>query len=197
MSVAFFIAFAAAKAASINGQQPTDLAVEAMHNFGACVVAQTPAGAREVLAMDYRSKAYAEKLRAIAKGHGRCAPGHDLRFGRVLFAGAMAEALLKSDVKPNAMIHLLAYDQSRPAIESRSPSETMALCTVLKAPDASARLFATDPATPEEAKAVQDLGPTLTECLRKDRRMTLNRPGLRAILALAAWRIATTSTGAQ
>jgi hypothetical protein len=163
-----------------------------MQNFGTCVVQQTPEGARQVLAMDYRSKPYADKLRAIAKGHGRCAPGSELKFNGVLFAGAMAEALLKSDLKPAALTHRLAYDPTRPAIPARSPTEAMALCTVLQAPDASARLFAADPASPEEAEAVEALGPTLTGCLAKGTTLSLNRPALRSVLALAAWRIAST-----
>jgi hypothetical protein len=63
----------------------------------------------------------------------------------------------------------------------------------MKAPEATAKLFATEPATPEETKAMQPLGEVLTDCLQKGMQLQMNKPALRAVLALAAWRIVTTS----
>ena len=191
MSVAYLLVLAAA-AASSPPPQPDALAAQAMHNFGACVVDQTPQGARELLAMDYRSKPYQKKLQAMAQGHGRCAPNSRLRFNGVLFAGALAEELLKTDVKAADLPKRLAFDAARETIPARSPTETMALCTVLKAPDASITLFGTEPATHEEGQALRALVPVMTECLTKDMKVEANGPALRSILALAAWRIAMT-----
>jgi hypothetical protein len=192
MSIAYFLALAATAAPSAPPPQPDALAAQAMHNFGACVVDQTPEGARELLGMDYRSKPYEKKLKAMAQGHGRCAPNARLRFNGVLFAGALAEQLLKTDVKAADLPKRLAFDAARETIAARSSTETMALCTVLKAPDASIALFNTEPATHEEGEALHALVPVMTECLTKDMKVEANRPALRSILALAAWRIATT-----
>lgn len=196
MSVtSIFLPIAAAAAAA---GSPDDLAVRAVHSFGACIVREAPSGAAEkVLALDYQSDEYRKRLRAMAKGHQRCiVRGWQLGTSQVLVAGAMAEALLKSEVKAAELARRLAYDPARAAIKARSPTETMALCTALQAPQATARLFLTEPASREESAAVGALAPVLGECLRKDVKLTLNKPGLRAVLALASWRIFTTPKAA-
>jgi hypothetical protein len=183
---------------ALAASSPTPLATQAMHNFGACVAEETPKGARELLAMDFRTKDYERKMRAVAKGHERCVPGSRIAFDRVLFAGAMAEALVESDVKRDELPQRLAFDPARSVIAARSPTEAMALCTVLNAPAATAALFETGPASAEEVKALRPLGPVLGECLKKDLKVELNKPALRSLLALAAYRIVTTAKdGAQ
>lgn len=191
MSIAFLLAFTAAAPAPLNTAD--ERATRAMHQFGSCIVEESPRGAREALALDYRTEEYQNKLRAVARGHDRClVPGWEIRFSPVLGAGALAEALVKFDVKPAELPRRLAYDPAREVIAARSPTEAMALCTVMKAPDATARLFATEPATPEETRAMQPLGPVLMDCLKKDVKLELNKPALRSVLALAAWRILAT-----
>jgi hypothetical protein len=177
--------------AALLAAEPDTVAIQAVHNFGACVAGQTPRGAREVLALDFRSDEYQKKFRAMIKGHDRCIP-FDARLGtaRLLFAGAMAEALIEFDVKAGELPQSLAFDPAREAIQARSPLEAMALCTVMKAPQATAKLFETEPATDEERQAMQPLGGVLGNCLKKDTKAELNKPALRSLLALAAWRIA-------
>jgi hypothetical protein len=160
-----------------------------MHNFGACVVREGSAGPRELLAMDFGTKEHDRKLRSLAKGHGRCVPGSTIGFGGVLFSGALAEALVERDVPSESLASRLAYDPARAPLVARSVTEEMALCTVLKTPKATAALFETQPATAEETEAMRPIGPVLTECLKKDMKVELNKPGLRSLLALAAYRI--------
>jgi hypothetical protein len=176
-------------AAPVYGTKPDDLSLEAMQNFGACVVRLTPAGAEDVLAMDYRTDAYREKLARLAKGHDRCTrPRTELRFNGVLFAGAMAEALLKEPGKRVLTRLSLAEDIAVP-IAARSPLEAMALCGVMTRPAAVGRLLESDVASDEEAEAIETLSPTLDGCLSGADQAELNRPGLRSVMALAAWRI--------
>jgi len=189
VSVAYFIL---AAAAAPNGSD--ELAIQAVHNFGACIVRESPTGAVEkVLDMDFRTEAYQKKLRAIAKGHDRCILNRwQLGSSSVLIAGAMAEALLKSEIKAEEMPQRLGYDPARQVIKARSPTETMALCTVLGAPQATSRLLATEPTTKQEAEAIKTVSPVLGQCLKKDMKVALNPPAVRSLLALAAWRIAKT-----
>ncbi|HEY6663179.1 MAG TPA: hypothetical protein VIZ66_09665 [Sphingomicrobium sp.] len=177
-----------------SAKSPDDLAVQAVHNFGACIVRETPTGAVEqVLALDYQSEEYQKQLRAMAKGHERCiVGGWQLGSSQVLIAGAMAEALLKTEVKANEMPQRIAFDPKRATITARSPTETMALCTAFQAPQATVRLLETEPTSKEETAAVGTIAPVLTQCLKKDTQLTVNKPALRALLALAAWRIVTT-----
>ena len=182
-----------ALAAAAAGNMPEDVAIQAVHNFGACAVSRTPQGARELLAADYRAPDFQARMRAYLKGHERCIPFNAAIGSRqVLFAGSLAEALLKADVKRSQLPQRIAFDPQREVIAARSPAEAMALCTVFEAPQATARLFETEPATPEEDQAVNPLAQVLPKCLRKETQLTLNKPALRSLLALAAYRIATT-----
>ncbi len=190
--VGLALASSSAAAAPPQGKPSDPLAVEAMVNFGQCVARFTPAGARKVLAMDFRTKEYSQAIDRLASGHSRCAPGSRIGFNGVLFAGALAEAMLEAETRPEALPARIARHPARAPIEARSPVETMALCTALEAPQAVAGLFATVPASPEEAAAVQGLAPTLGACLAQGQSAEMNRPGLRSVLALAAWRIAST-----
>lgn len=178
----------------VRSQSPDDLAVQAIHNYGACVVAQTPQGARAALALDFRTAEYRNKIRAVAEGHvDRCdAAWWRLKFNPTLFAGAMAEALLKTDVGAPQLPQRLAYDPARQEIVARSPLEGMALCTAVRAPDATAALFATDPGSAEESRAIQTLQPMLEDCLKKGAKAALNKPAVRSLLALAAYRVVST-----
>jgi hypothetical protein len=174
------------------------LEVQAAHNYGACIVSYTPQGAKQVLSMDFRTPEYTRKLHELAKGHDdRCAlGGWRYKFSPSLIAGGMAEALLKANGHQSELPKELAYDPSRQPIDARSPLEEMALCAVMKDPQETVRLFGTEPATAAEAEAMKPMTDVLTKCLKKDTQVELNKAGIRALLALAAWRVVNTPEGA-
>jgi hypothetical protein len=157
-------------------------------------VGTTPEGARRVLALDFRTSEYKKDLRSLAFGHddSRCLNGGwRYKFAPSLLAGAMAEALLKSDIKKEELPKRLAYDPARAPIQARNELEKMALCTVMQAPVATVRLFDTQPATGAEQAAMKPVSDALSDCLQKGTQVTLNGPGVRSLLALAAWRVVT------
>ncbi|MDB5692272.1 MAG: hypothetical protein JWO81_1335 [Alphaproteobacteria bacterium] len=165
------------------------LALLAMHNFAACAVDRTPHGAEALLALDYRTREYRETLSRFAKGHEDCAPGSELAFSGIFFAGGIAERLLHNKGDAATVARLLAYDPARPALRARDENELTALCMDRQAPDQATALFATDPGSDAETAAFRALGPTLVSCVRAGRTVKLERPVLRAMLALAAWRL--------
>jgi hypothetical protein len=167
--------------------------LRSLQDMGTCIVDQTPWVAREVLALDYRSPEYAERIKALGARSTRCmGRSSEFRSAGVLFAGSLAEALLKFEVKRKDLPARIAFDPARRPIEARSPGEEMALCTALHAPEQTAALFRTRPGTPEETQAEEALAPTMGQCLQKDLKVEMNRPAIRSMLALAAYRIATT-----
>ncbi len=181
------LALAAAPAAT------DPLSIQSLHVVGECVASTSPATAREVLEVDFRSREYSRRLRDLGRASGRCMPqGLQARSSGLLFAGAIAEALLKAEVNGAALPARLAYDPARALIEARSATDEMALCTVMRAPGPTAALLQTEPATREEADAETVLQPVLNDCLKKGENVELNRPAMRSLLALAAYRIATT-----
>ncbi len=168
---------------------PSKLAITAMHNFGRCVVDRGNKGAAEVLAMDYRTKEYGDALRKLARGFNYCAPGAELRFNGLLFAGGLAERMVVQAQGQRSLADLLAFDATRPAVQARDEGELTALCTARTAPQQLQALFATAPASKEEAIALKSLQPVIASCLRSGQQMRLNPPGLRSLLALGAYRL--------
>jgi hypothetical protein len=161
-----------------------DLAL--LHEVAKCVVASNPKRTGRLIALDWWTAAYQQELRARAKENGRCLDTGRLQFGGVVLAGAMAEQLverLPTSLSASAQI-------VDPPIAARSATEVMALCTVRQAPEQVSALMITKPGTPNEMAAIRALSPTLGNCLAAGATATLNAAGTRAVLALAAWRIA-------
>jgi hypothetical protein len=171
------------------------VAVDVMHQFGRCVAALDGRRAGELLAMDYRTDEYTKAMIQLADRNNRACmpPGGQLKFHPVLFAGALAEALLKKQkLEASSLAQRLAVDPMKTPVPVRSELDAMALCAVTKTPAESAALLGTKPMSQEEGALIQGLAPVLTDCLRKDLKVTFNRPALRSVLALTAWRIVTT-----
>jgi hypothetical protein len=171
-----------------------EAARRALNMMGNCIANQTPWTARAVLAMDYRTPEYQEKLKTLGTGvGGRCLRYRSrLSSSGVLLAGALAEGMLHSQYKKKELPLRIAYDPARALIEARSVGEEMALCTAMKAPQVTADLLQTEPSTPAEDERIAALGPVLGECLQQGAKVEMNKPAIRAMLALAAWRVATT-----
>jgi hypothetical protein len=160
-------------------------------NFARCVAERMPERARALLAADYRTGAYQASMRRLAVGRSHCLPGGSgrLRFSGVLFAGNLAEAFLAGTRSHGALAERVALNPAAAPLPARDQSEVMALCVVRAAPDDTETLLGTGHGSAEEAAALRALAPRIGSCLASGVEMRLNRPGLRALLALAAWRL--------
>ena len=160
----------------------------AMRDFAQCVVDQQPDAAANLLAMDYREKAYEQALRKLAQRRDRCIGFYrEARFNGVIFAGAMAEQLIARERTDVASA--IAFDPARPALQSRGASETLAMCLALEQPTAVAGLLGTQPASAAEDAAFATVVAAVPACLPAGQPLRANRAGLRAILATASYRI--------
>ena len=170
---------------------PDDLSIQVVHNFAACVADTTPRGAKSLLAMDYRDEAYKKALARLAQGHedGRCMNASILRSNYVLISGGLAERLLIGTVKPERFASLVAYDAAKASIEARGPLELTSICVVRAEPDKTFAIFRTEPTSTDEGHAMQAIAPTLMNCIKAGQKIAFNKPGLRALLALASYRL--------
>lgn len=168
--------------------EPAD--IRALHEFSRCAAHRWEGRARAILAMDYRTEAYRTRIHRFARDQWRCFPNGLLRFGQMLFAGGMAEALLRERLAGGDLAAGVAYDPARPPLQARDQSELMSLCTVRAAPARVAALLRTEAASEPETDALRDLIPQMRECLGGGRSVRVNRVGMRSILALAAYRLA-------
>ena len=127
------IAPAAASAKPPEGSKSDPRAVQSMHNLAACLAGRHDRDARALLAVDFRNQAYSRGLRSFSRRDPDCT--RDLKNKRLfinsmLFAGGLAEALLRRDLAGRPLAALTAYDPNRPNVEARSASEYFAICVV-------------------------------------------------------------------
>ncbi len=163
--------------------------------FGQCVAKASPGEAARVLAMDFTSTKYRTGLKLLAdsaqkscasKAFGR----GKMRTPNLLFAGELAEALVKSDATPAAA--RLARAAGAPATPSYSFTDKVAICVVRSVPDQVAALFDTQRDSADEAKAIEALAVPAGLCAKAaeaKKPLAINPAGLRAMLATAAFRL--------
>ncbi|HST35193.1 MAG TPA: hypothetical protein VLK25_00990 [Allosphingosinicella sp.] len=189
-AVLFALAGSGALASAQNGIGGEEaLAAQAMRNFAICAADRSPGGARDLLVADRHARSYPEAVRRFARGHNDCASGATLRFGGILLRGGLAEGLLRAPLRDAGLASLVAHDPSRPAIAADNASDAMALCTVREAPAAVEALLAAEPGTAAEDVAAAALPSTMTACLTAGQQLQANRSGLRALLAISAFRL--------
>jgi len=191
VKAAFILALALAAAgqapADRAGPPPTAEARAAIHAFGRCVARHSPALAAETLAGDFTTRAYRSRLRVLARVNESCFRERgSMRSDPLLFAGAIAEALLADD--PAALNVRLARAATGPATPAWSPTDRIAICVVRSVPDDVARLFAAGVASAAETAAMDAIEPVLSACNRTGRPLAVSHAGLRAMLATAAFR---------
>ncbi|WBO23645.1 hypothetical protein [Sphingomonas abietis] len=163
-------------------EPPVDpVAVQVMAVYAQCVVARDPAEARTLLAADYTTDAYKKAVRTFALSHRDCVPrGGKLRFNQIVFAGDMAEAVMKRQGVTAQQIEQKA---------SVDHVDTMPRCVIKeKAGDVWA-LLASKPASRDEQGRLAALQDTQTICAPKDKVVAANPVAMRARLALATYRL--------
>jgi hypothetical protein len=170
--------------------RPEDIRM--LHEHSRCVVEAAPNQAARILRLDYRTDSYRRSLGNLIAAPGNCAHFNGrLRMARMLVAGAFAEALLPRALAGRSLAAGVAHDPAAAPIEARDDGEYLGLCAVRSMPGQVAALLATAPASDEEKRAATAVAPGLSGCVRTGASAKLNRPALRALVALAAYRIVT------
>lgn len=184
-------AVAAAAQAEAKPAASAAVDIRTVHVFAECMSDRYRPGVRRLLALDYRSRAYEHLMDTLTDEGRRCLPfaAGKIESASVLLAGAFAESLLKEALAGAPLAQRVAHDPSRPAIAARDDGEYLALCVVRTMPDEVAALLATKPASEAERLAIASIRPQLATCLRAGAAARLNAAGLRAVLALAAYRL--------
>ena len=159
----------------------------AMQRFGTCVSERSERLAAETIGSDFTTQSYRTRLHRLVRANEDCfrQGGRRMLSSNLLFAGAIAEAMIERDAQPLNV--RLARAAMQPATRAYSASDQVAICVVRTLPDEVGRLMATDVGSTEEEAAAAALTPALTACA-SNRRVETNSAGLRAILATAAYR---------
>ncbi len=172
--------------------------IRRLHDYSRCVVETRSQRVRELLAADFREDTYRQIAERLYRPEPRCWDrlgdsdrNRRLRvhFSTRMFAGSLAEALLRTDLAGAALADRVAFDATRAPLAARSQEEMMSLCTVRAAPAQVAAILATQPAGPDEAAAIRAVTPSLAGCIPAGATGEFNRPAIRSMLALAAYRL--------
>lgn len=189
LSLAGMASAAAGQEARLGAEPSSSEHIQVLARFSRCVAHEWPNRASGVLGIDFRTPRYLNAVRRLALENSRCLRGGTLRFSPLLFAGGMAEQLLRERRALDDLPAYVALDSVRPAFAARDETEMMSLCTVRAAPTQVAALLQTAPASPEEGEAVAAIAPHFATCLGAGSRVRLNRLAARSLLALAAYRL--------
>ncbi|HWH21952.1 MAG TPA: hypothetical protein VNT25_01490 [Allosphingosinicella sp.] len=161
---------------------------QTIHEFGACVAGRSMGVVIDTLRKDFRTRSYGASLQRLVRANEGCLTKRGrMRSAGLLFAGAMAEQLLKGDSRPLNV--RLARAALKPSPKPYAATDKVSLCVVLSAPDEAAKLLATEVAGPQEAAAVKALAPVLGACSPPTARLEANDGGVRALVATAAFRV--------
>lgn len=168
-----------------------------VHSWAQCTARYQRNASRELLAMDYRTEAYAAALGALARKSGRCLyPGESLRFhGSLLFAGGLAESLYERDFAGDDADTLTARLNAAQPISARDEIEVIALCVARSKPGMVRALLATKPVAEDEKAALIALAPTLAGCIRAGEQGRISRFAMRSLFALSLYRLSAHARG--
>ena len=185
--ILLLLAAAASPAPAIPPATPEELV--RLRDSMRCIAAAAPMQSTKLLdersGTDGTTQADMYKLLNTNK---RCFGFDTMRARGVVVPGFLAEAQLRKMPTERAT-QAVAYRADAPNIKARDEGEAIALCTVRLKPMESWAVFATAPGSPEEKAAIAPLLPTLSECTPATAQAKFNRPGLRAVLALAYRRL--------
>lgn len=173
--------------------QASPEALRQLQTYASCLAWKRPAKVRAVLAMDFTSETYRRELMELGsssptgRNRNNCAAAGRLRMGGLMLAGALAEAVIRTDY-PRPPSAVLPADWSGNPVTARAPSEAVALCLVQKRSDAVRVVLASEPGSPSEVQALQQIAPDLPACIGKGQEVRFTKPTLRATLATALYR---------
>jgi hypothetical protein len=165
----------------------TDLALQALRNYAVCAVKRTPDGAAKLLNLDANGAPYRAELTRFAKGHSYCMNSGRFQFGGLPFQGALAEALIAQRYAASRLASAVAAAPAE--LKGRTEPEAIGMCLVRRLPDVANALLASQPASDQEHAALNQTVEVLPGCVVSGMTIKMNRPAVRAMMALGAYRL--------
>lgn len=187
MSLVLALAASAGAARPLEAPEPWELTL--WQDVARCVVTRAPKRTAELLNSDFREQpAYHERMRALLNTQRSCFVNNTMRARGVVVPGFLAEASLRRETVTDP-VAAVAFRPGGRVIAARDEGEATALCTVRKQPAEVWALLQTKPGQADEDAAIKSLVPTVGACTAEGTQAGFNKPGLRAVLALAYRRL--------
>jgi hypothetical protein len=174
------------------GAKATPSEVQALYSFSRCAVRHDPVAAARLLDGSIDMGSGDRNLENFAE-QSTCT--QSFSFDNGLLAGGIAENLLKQHGKIAGLATELAASANAARIYAHSDMEVAGICLANKAPADVASLLSSTPGGTAENAALDRIIPSIGNCVPHGQVARFSRPGLRALLAVAAYRIVTPAAG--
>ncbi len=166
------------------GASATAAAATRMRALGTCIAERQPARAAAALALDTATPAARARIDALVRDNPACNAGEGASaLNLLLLSGAMAEQLLGE-----GRSRLGAKVSGRSSTPGSTPAD-VATCMAIADAGAVSALLATEPTSEAERGAFAPLGSALVACATKGTALRVPRSGMRALLAIGAYRL--------
>ena len=179
--------------------QPTDQALAVGRSMARCVVSARRKDVETALAVSTADD-FTKASRKLFESLGDCmaysspivADVSQFQFGPTSLAGLLAEAMLRNGVSPS--LAPAKYDANAPKLDALAGSQASLVqlrlgeCLAQTQPDVVAAFVRSQPASSEEATALQAVVPFVPTCLDKNVTLKATRSSLRLALAFALYR---------
>lgn len=163
---------------------------QALRKFTVCLAQARPSWARSTLAYPYLSNEQAKAAAEALVGRDNCLGTHEreMTFRTSTLVGALAEHFVRAEIPKTDTKRLAA------ALASTAPlnvSEDFGLCVASHNVGAATDLTLSDPGSPQEDRAVSEVGTYVASCANPGERLTVDVQSLRALVANALYRAIT------
>ncbi len=177
----------AQRAANLSGRDipASERARDTMNRFAICIVKARPNMVREALAQPF-GPARISALNNVVKKE--CLAGGTLRMDPGILEGALYRALYFRDFGEDHEMAPVAMTVPTSASDSW---QTFGDCVVRTDPRNAQAFLLADPATPEEAAALEGVRPALAACISPEQQVGFSPARLQAVLARALYQRAT------
>jgi hypothetical protein len=162
--------------------------VRTLVEFSRCVARRRGPEAEALLAT-YRQPSFDRAAQLMSSRTFACTPDRSLRLFREVFAGGMAEEFVSTALGGGDFASGMRAGPGGRSLEPRDGTEAIGLCLVRNQPHAAAALLATAPASPEEQRLAVEMTSSVADCVAGGQIARITQPSLRAIVALAAYRL--------
>jgi len=185
----------AGQAAFADAPRAPGLAYSAARVIGFCIADRSSPAARRVIEQDYASSGYRAGLAALVQPVDSCMPLGHVAYNPVQLGGGIAEYFLASHISRGSLQGELSHGPIAAVMASRDATQRLGACIIGKAPARVVALLKAEPDSADEARAWREITPDAAACVTEAHSTRPSAGGLRAILALTSYHIATRSGG--
>jgi hypothetical protein len=167
------------------------LAYSAVRVIGFCVADRSSPAARRVIDLDFGTETYRTALATLVQPSDSCMPQGHVVYNPVQLGGGIAEYFLASHLSRGSLERELARGSMDRELASTDATQRPGACIIHRSPGKVVAWLKSLPDSAEEPRALRAITPDASACVAAVHSARPSAAGLRAILALTSYHIAT------